>query len=344
MAGSTERPSLRSLGSRVFNALRGYYWWIVSVGMAVAAKMLRLRYPADLSKCDNFRMPRNDDEARYWLSNMIEGHGFSVEEVSSATGYSDSQIRRLHERFRRSGNLSPTARNQEDLVILPYPGGRHPRLGFQDGAILPQRDTKVSVFSPWDPFSYAVADVPEAIFSGLGVIFLAHTHVATIWEKRGIRLPPSEWNRHHTGVLSVQRRLPDGIGFGIRATTDALSLTFRLWLINRGRKCLTRLRIQNCVLLGQLRGFENQTNRNKIFQAPYVACRSLCGERWIIAASKPCWRVWANPLCPCIHSDAYVPDCAPGEAHEIIVKLWFYVGTEIYPEFRRLNALGWGLN
>ena len=34
--------------------------------------------------------------------------------------------------------------------MLPYPGGRHPRLGFLDGAIRPQRETKVSVFAPWE--------------------------------------------------------------------------------------------------------------------------------------------------------------------------------------------------
>jgi hypothetical protein len=33
--------------------------------------------------------------------------------------------------------------------VLPYPGGRHPRVGFLDGAIDPQRGTKASVFAPW---------------------------------------------------------------------------------------------------------------------------------------------------------------------------------------------------
>ena len=52
----------------------------------------------------------------------------------------------------------------DSLAVLPYPGGRHPRIGFRDGAIRPQRETKVSVFAPWADGGYAVADVPEAVW------------------------------------------------------------------------------------------------------------------------------------------------------------------------------------
>ena len=48
-------------------------------------------------------------------------------------------------------------------------GGTPPAQGFREGAILPQRGTKVSIFSPWDQTSYVVVDLPEAIFSNLGL-------------------------------------------------------------------------------------------------------------------------------------------------------------------------------
>jgi hypothetical protein len=58
----------------------------------------------------------------------------------------------------------PVRKEGEPLLVLPYPGGRHPRVGFRDGSIRPQRETKASVFAPWADGGYAVADVPEAVW------------------------------------------------------------------------------------------------------------------------------------------------------------------------------------
>ena len=88
------------------------------------------------------------------------------------------------------------------------------RIGFLDGAVNPQRETKVSVFTPWDDKSYVVVDVPEALWSNLGLTYLAHTHVPTIWSKQGIELERLEWNRRKDGSLDLLRRLPNGIEFG----------------------------------------------------------------------------------------------------------------------------------
>jgi hypothetical protein len=61
--------------------------------------------------------------------------------------------------------------------LAPFPGHEHPRIGFLEGAIAPLRGTKAMVFLPWDPDSYVVVDVPEAIFAGKRLLFLAHTHI-----------------------------------------------------------------------------------------------------------------------------------------------------------------------
>ena len=199
--------------------------------------------------------------------------------------------------------------------MIPYPGGRHPRIGFLDGAIRPQRETKISIFTPWDESSYVVADVPEAIWSNLGLTYLAHTHVPTIWTKAGTELAPLEWNRRADRTLDCERRLPNGITFGTKVVPESAAVRMEMWLTNGTAETLTDLRVQNCVMLKGAAGFAAQTNDNKIFRAPYAACRSDDGQRWIITAWDPCQRAWGNDKCPCLHSDPQFPDCAgPNQA------------------------------
>ncbi len=197
--------------------------------------------------------------------------------------------------------------------MLPYPGGRHPRIGFLEGAIRPQRETKISVFAPWDETSYVVADVPEAIWSNLGLTYLAHTHVPTVWTKAGVALPPLEWTRHADGTLAFERRLPNGIRFGTKVRPTPQAVRMEMWLFNGTSEPLSDLRVQNCVMLKGAAGFVDQTNDNKLFHPPYAACRSTDGRRWIITAWTPCQRAWGNAKCPCLHSDPQFPDCPSGQ-------------------------------
>src|SRR5690349_25051461 len=108
---------------------------------------------------------------------MIWYHHYGDEEIAAATGLSLQEITDARSRFDLSPNNRPERPAGAPLLVLPYPGGRHPRIQFLDGAVDPQRETKISVFTPWDPFSYVVADIPEAIWSNLGLTYLAHTHV-----------------------------------------------------------------------------------------------------------------------------------------------------------------------
>ena len=112
-------------------------------------------------------------------------------------------------------------------MLLPYPNGRHPRIGFLDGAVDPQRETKLSVFCPWDDHSYVVMDIPEAIWSNLGLTYLAHTHVKTIWDLQGASLEQLEWQHGADGSLAMRHRLPNGIEFGstAKALSDHIAMT-----------------------------------------------------------------------------------------------------------------------
>jgi hypothetical protein len=289
------------------------------------------------------RKPAHIEELRFWLENMAVHHRFTMDEMQAATGLPRAEIERRIEEFGLRGSR-PTRRREEGLLIVPYPGGRHPRIGFLDGAVDPQRETKVSVFTPWDPASYVVVDVPEAIWFQHGLLYLAHTHVPTIWSKRNITLEPLEWTRHDNGELSIERVLPNQVTFGARIRPfGTQALRMELWLRNGSSETLRDLRVQNCVMLKGAAGFDAQTNDNKVFSTPFAACRSEHGNRWIITAWEPCHRTWANPPCPCLHSDPKFPDCAPGETQSVRGWLSFYEGTEIEAELKRIGEQNdWG--
>lgn len=287
------------------------------------------------------RRPENDDQLRYWLTNMVAYHGFTPDEVHTATGLTPQEIDAALKRFGIVAGKVPQRNSGAPLLVLPYPGGRHPRIGFLEGAIDPQRETKVSVFTPWPDGGYVVTDIPEAIWSNLGLTYLAHTHVPTIWTKQNISLDKLEWTRHDDGTLSFERMLPNGIRFGTKVIPEPNSVGMEMWLTNGTDAPLSDLRVQNCVMLKAARGFEAQTNDNKIFESPYTACRSANGTHWVISAWEPCKRAWGNERCPCLHSDPQFPDCPPGETRQLRGWLSFYEGTDIEREFRRIDALGW---
>lgn len=289
----------------------------------------------------DFRKPGTDAALREWLENMIGFHRFSVAEVSAATGLTPAEIAGATRRFGLEGRRPPAPRPGEPLRVLPFPGGRHPRLGFFDGAVMPQRETKVSVFTPWAEGGYVVVDVPEAIFSNLGLTYLAHTHIPTIWEQQGVTLPRLEWERHEDGRWTSARTLPNGIAFGTEVKPGADGVRFELWLRNGTADRLTGLRVQNCVMLGAATGFSAQSLTNKVFQPPFAAARSEDGRRWVITVWERCGRTWGNDLVPCIHSDPVFPDCAPGATVRVRGWVSFYEGTEVVEEFRRLEATGW---
>jgi len=289
----------------------------------------------------NARRPQNIGEAKYWLENMIWHHRFTMQEVRAATGLSEPQIVAGQEEFGiRTGNR-PVRGDDTALLVLPYPGGRHPRIGFLEGAIDPQRETKFSVFTPWDPNSYVVVDVPEAIWSNLGLTYLAHTHIDTIWTKQGIELPKLEWNRREDGSLDIRRKLPNGIAFGVQAVPGRDAVRMEMWLENGSTGKLSDLRVQICVMPKMAVGFAAQTNDNKVFTDPYVACRSEDGTRWIITAWEGCQRPWGNEDCPCFHSDPKFPDLERGQRARLRGWLSFYEGPDVQGEFARIEATGW---
>ncbi|MGI9472025.1 MAG: hypothetical protein ACR2NZ_10855 [Rubripirellula sp.] len=280
--------------------------------------------------------PLTDDSRQRWLENMVGQHRFTADEVRHATGMTIDEARQAIRPLQDVEQTEETGR----IRVLPYPGGRHPRRGFLEGAIDPQRETKVSVFPPWADGGYAVVDVPEAIFSNLGLTYLAHTHVPTIWSDQSVRLPKLEW-QDVDGVLSMERELPNGIAFGshVRIVRDGPTeaVAMDMWLRNGTPDPLSGLRSQVCVMLKGLIGFNSLRRRPEKVLGPFAAVKSDKGDRWVITAWQPLHRAWTNPPVPCLHSDPIFPDCPAGQTVHVRGGLWFYEGQAIESELQRLK-------
>ncbi|MEQ1828506.1 MAG: CehA/McbA family metallohydrolase [Pirellula sp.] len=262
-----------------------------------------------------------------WLNNMIVHHRFSADEIRSATGMT-IEAANTEIAMRPSSIKADEVDAIKTVRIMPYPGGRHPRRGFLDGAVEPQRETKVSVFAPWQDSGYFVVDAPEAIFSNLGLTYLAHRHVRTIWEDQNVVLPKLEW-RWEKNRLHGERRLPNGIRFesNVEAKTDWVQM--EMSLTNGTDKRLTGLRSQVCVMLKGAQGFNTQSAGITKQRAPFIALRHENLPRWIVTAWEPCNRVWSNPPVPCIHSDPIFPDCEPNQTVHVRGGIWFFEGDNV---------------
>ena len=286
----------------------------------------------------NFRKPANDGELRYWLENMVVHHRYTAEEVTKATEMTAKEIEAAEKRFGIRPKNRPKRSPVDPLKVLPYPGGRHPRIGLLDGAIRPQRETKVSIFTPWDEDDYVVADVPEAIWSNLGLTYLAHTHVDTVWSKKKVVLEKLEWDRKTDGSLVMERELPNGIRFGTKVMPGKEMVRMEMWLRNGSSKKLTGLRVQNCVMLKNAKKFNRQTDENKWLKDGWCACRSEDGKRWIVTGWQPIHRAWANTRVPCLHADPQFPDCEPGKTVRLRGYVSFFEGKDVEKAAAKWNA------
>lgn len=292
---------------------------------------------------DNARPAANDAELRFWLENALVQHRFSSAEAGAALGLSADEVAHAAQRLGIDATKGTSRRESEPLRVLPYPGGRHPRIGFRDGMIRPQRETLVSVFAPWAGGGYAVADIPEAVWfvpnDRPELLYLAHTHIPTVWDKQKVSLQPLEWTRKADGSLALERTLPNKVTLATFITPgkDGVRMEFRV--SNGSASKLTGLRAQMCVMLAGLTGFEARTNDNKVLTAPFAACKDRRGTRWVITAWERCARTWGNPPCPCVHADPVVEDCLPGETKSVRGWLSFYEGTDVAAELKRLKEI-----
>ena len=170
--------------------------------------------------------------------------------------------------------------------------------------IRPQREATVSVFAPWADGGYAVANIPEAVWfvpkDQPELLYLAHTHVPTIWDKQKVTLDALEWTRKADGSLAVERKLPNKVTLEAFITPGKHGVRMEFRVTNGSGAKLTGLRVQMCVMLASLTGFDSRTNANKVLP-PCSPRADASGKRWVITG----WvrSSGGNPPCPCLHAD-----------------------------------------
>lgn len=289
--------------------------------------MTRVQFPAPSDKELYWPVEREQtvQNLDFWLKNMAYDHQYTRDEVVEVVRLPKPI---LEEHLGLLRDESAFAGRPGCVKVLPYPGGRHPRIGFLEGAIDPLRGTKVSIFPPWEKGGYMVLDIPEAIFSNLGLTFLAHTHIPTIWNGQNTVIDNRDWIIDEN-CLRSEWRLPNGIVFGACVTPEANGVAMELFLENGTDAALTGLRTQICVMLKAAPGFEEQNQERKEYEAPLTVVKARDADRYLLLAFEHCGRAWGNEKCPCVHSDPVLPDAAPGKRVSVRGWLRFYEGADI---------------
>jgi hypothetical protein len=258
---------------------------------------------------------------------MLLDHRYSWAEAAQVCAWPVEEIRKKAAELKIDPSIPTPPETTGRVRILPYPGTRETRRGFFAN-LDAQRGTKASVFLPWEPTSYVVVDLPEAIFSQKRLLFLTHTDVPTIWDQQNVLIENIDWTRTPSGGLRHERELPNKIAFGASIEPAGDEVSMELWLRNGSDELLTGLRTQICNLLKGAPSLHEQTTTNKIFGCPSAAVSNLGKDRWVVTSWERCGRAWGHPLVPCLHADPVLPDCGPGETVKIRGKMWFFKGNE----------------
>lgn len=196
---------------------------------------------------------------------------------------------------------------------LPYPGGRHPRRGFRDGARDPRRETKL-LFGIPDLPGYLVLDLPEAIWSDEELILLAHRHVPTRWDRRGEQEAFTPWRISRDGARAANdHHLPDGSTVSAEATRSSDSQIDLLLRVSNGSdREFVNVWAQTCLILAWTE--QQPHERQEVDLSVDTASLRLRDGRRLEFIWERTHRTWQNPPVPCMHSDPFLGSCAPGDS------------------------------
>ena len=298
-----------------------------------------LQYRYTLKSTPGLIWPLEVEETRehidFWMENMVNYHHFSNNEIQKVTGYNFNEIETQKKNLKKTLEI----KNFKDHVIIkPYPGGRHPRIGFKDGMRSPMRGTKASAFLPWNTDDYIIIDLPEAVFTQYGLTFLGHKHIPTVFDFQNIQIHNRDWKLLGDGGLENKWILPNQMIIHAEIHPGSKSIDLKLSLYNGSQDTVfTNLKTQVCVMFKNAPEFNAQTNENKIFNCPVTAVHSADSSRWIITAWEHCHTAWGNEDCPCMHADPVFPDCKPGELVQLSGKIWFYDGDNVQAELEKIR-------
>lgn len=280
-------------------------------------------------------------QLKYWLENMVWHHNYSIPEIEKSTQLKPVQIIKYLKMWNINPLTRPLNEESERLKVLPYPGGRHPRIGGQNKSLDPKRDTKISLFAPWSKKDYCVLDLPESIKSEKGLLWLAHTYTPTIWEAQGLTLKSKEWERHFDDVLLLKREFPNQVTFGVKVMPEKSGVRFLMWIKNDSKEKISQIKIQNCLMLSKMMGFNQLNKKNKIEKPPFIMAHDKHSLKWVLMAWWPKADVWNDPKVPCLHSSPVLNACPSGEVRSVRGWFSFYTGPDVMQEMNRLKKTPW---
>lgn len=211
----------------------------------------------------------------------------------------------------------------------------------------------------WPSQDYLWIDLPEAIFTRQGLLFLSHVNPQ--FPVKYPRPPAVLW-REVPGGLAYDRRLPSGLSFSALVVKAERAVDIELSMKNGSDAPLNDIRLQTCVFLRAAREFAAVTADNKLVHVPgrgwtpffealkhgseegsiRLGWRSgpkIADQPVILTTSAEAKRLAAftwgadtyslvcNPYHPCMHADPALPDLEPGAAAKIKGKVIFFEGS-----------------
>ena len=97
------------------------------------------------------RRPADDADLAYWLRNMA-AHRYTRAEMASAMGMAESEIAGAMRRLGITLRGGAVNKRGDLLLVLPYPGGRHPRIGRRlSSATLGSSISPIPMYPPSGP-------------------------------------------------------------------------------------------------------------------------------------------------------------------------------------------------
>lgn len=211
----------------------------------------------------------------------------------------------------------------------------------------------------WPCQDYIWIDLPEAIFTGQGLLFVSSIN-PDIEPMLFPHLPAIPWRRTNKGI-AFTRTLPNGIIFGSTVTQADNAVDLEIFIHNGTDKPLTDIRMQTCFYLRAIKEFAAHTADNKFVHVadhgwlpfeqakrtdsdqgryrlgwrsgpqtadqPIMVTTSARAERLIACTwGEATYSMVTNPGHPCMHADPAMPDIPPGGTERIHGKLFFFEG------------------
>lgn len=212
----------------------------------------------------------------------------------------------------------------------------------------------------WPSQDYIWIDLPEAIFTRQGLLFLSHVN-PRVQPVRFPNPPAVAWQKI-TGGIAYRRTLPNNVTFGAKVTAAPDAADLELFIHNESDKPLNDITLQTCFFLRAITEFSQYTADNKfvhlpdrgwtpfnqarnhktetgryrlgwrsgpkLADLPIMVTRSANADRLVACTwGTDTYSLVCNPHHPCMHADPAFPDLAPGQRAAIRGKLIFFQGS-----------------